>query len=103
MLQKATEYSNCRMNENPPVQAWDGSGCQCVRRCANGGTLDPSTCSCRSKGNAKHGRTGPDCRESYGSCQPGVNTGNPEVPSGWQMSVLVPSESLQGHGCLLCH
>lgn len=76
MLRKAVEYSNCRINENPPVQAWDGSACQCVRKCANGGTLNPDTCTCKCKGNAKHGWTGPECEETYGSCQPGVGTGN---------------------------
>lgn len=76
-LQKAVEYSNCRINEDPPVQAWEGSACLCVRTCANGGTLDPATCTCKCEGNARHGWTGPDCKDTYGSCQPGVGTGNP--------------------------
>jgi len=76
-LQKAVEYSNCRINEDPPVQAWEGSACRCVRTCANGGTLDPASCTCKCEGNARHGWTGPDCKDTYGSCQPGVGTGNP--------------------------
>lgn len=70
-LSKATAYSNCRIGENPPVQVWDGSACRCVRACSNGGTLDPSTCTCKCRGNAKHGWQGPDCKESYGRCQRG--------------------------------
>jgi len=80
-LAKAVEYSNCRVGETPPVQVWDGSGCKCVRKCENGGTLDPSTCTCKCRGNAKHGWEGPHCKESYGSCQPGPGTGNPGAAS----------------------
>jgi len=76
-LEKAVEYSNCRMNDNPPVQSWDGSGCRCVRQCANGGVLDEATCTCKCRGNLQHGWKGPECRESYGSCQAGPGTGNP--------------------------
>jgi len=75
-LGKATAYSNCRIGENPPVQLWDGFACRCVRACANGGSLDPSTCTCKCRGNAQHGWQGPDCKESYGSCQAGPGTGN---------------------------
>jgi len=79
MLRKAVEYSNCRMQANPRIEVWDGSACRCVRQCANGGSLDPSTCTCKCRGNAKHGFKGPDCTETYGTCQPGVNTGNPDA------------------------
>jgi len=76
-LEKAVEYSNCRIGQNPPVQAWDDTGCRCVRQCDNGGELDPATCTCKCRGNAKQGWTGPTCSEMYGSCQAGVGTGNP--------------------------
>lgn len=95
MLEKAVEYSNCRVKENPPVQSWDGSRCQCVRQCpagyrldpssctckcarqcANGGQLDLHTCTCRCRGNTRHGFKGPDCTKSYGSCQAGRGTRN---------------------------
>jgi hypothetical protein len=76
-LQKAIEYSNCRIHENPPVQAWEDSSCRCVRQCANGGVLDSATCTCTCPGNLQHGWKGPECCESYGSCQAGPGTGNP--------------------------
>jgi len=76
-LERAVEYSNCRIGQNPPVQAWDDSGCRCVRQCDNGGELDLATCTCKCRGNAKQGWTGPTCSEAYGSCQAGVGTGNP--------------------------
>lgn len=75
-LGKAVEYSNCRIGQNPPVEAWEDSRCRCVRTCENGGTLDPAACTCKCKGSAKHGWTGPTCSETYGSCQAGVGTGN---------------------------
>jgi len=76
-LEKAVEYSNCRLGKTPPEYAWEDSTCKCVRQCQNGGVLDPSTCTCKCRGNAKQGWTGPGCTETYGSCQPGVGTGNP--------------------------
>jgi len=76
-LTKAVEYSNCRIGLTPPMEAWQESRCQCVRRCENGGTLDAGTCTCRCPGNAKQGWTGPTCATPYGSCQPGPGTGNP--------------------------
>lgn len=76
-LEKAVEYSNCRLGEEPPVHIWTGSSCKCVRTCENGGTLDEGTCTCKCKGNKKHGWMGPNCEETYGSCQPGPGTGNP--------------------------
>merc|ERR1719195_1846741 len=75
-LRKAVEYSNCRIGQTPPVEAWEDSSCRCVRTCENGGTLDPTTCTCNCRGNAKQGWTGPTCSDTYGSCQPGVGTGN---------------------------
>jgi len=51
-------------------------GCQCIRQCANGGSLDVSGCTCKCRGDEKHGWTGPNCWETYGSCQPGPGTGN---------------------------
>jgi len=76
-LERAVEYSNCPLGESPPAFAWEESKCKCVRQCQNGGTLDANTCTCKCNGNAKQGWTGPSCTESYGSCQPGVGTGNP--------------------------
>jgi len=77
-LEKAVEYHNCRTNLNPPVEQWDeDEGCQCVRPCANGGTLDKSSCTCKCRGDIFQGWTGPNCETTYGSCQPGPGTGNP--------------------------
>lgn len=76
-LARAVEYSNCRIGLTPPVEAWQDSKCKCVRKCENGGTLDAATCTCKCRGNAKQGWTGPTCAEPYGSCQAGVGTGNP--------------------------
>jgi len=113
-LEKAVEYSNCPIGQNPPMYGWSDSGCRCVRRCENGGKLDPKSCTCKCRGNGKqvfsgptcsethcvrrcenggkldpasctckcrgnrqHGFTGPTCSETYGTCQPGINTGNP--------------------------
>jgi hypothetical protein len=98
-LAKAVEYSSCRITRDPnaePIQHWsDTYGCQCQRKCpigskldpvtctckcqrqcANGGSLDEETCTCSCRGNQQHGWKGPECKETYGSCQPGVNTGN---------------------------
>jgi len=75
-LEKAIEYSNCRMTGSHPLEAWTESGCKCARTCHNGGTLDESSCTCQCRGDAKHGWTGPTCEETYGSCQPGRGTWN---------------------------
>merc|ERR1712183_491071 len=50
--------------------------CQCTLECQNGGTLDADTCSCKCRGNIFHGRTGADCSDTYGKCQPGDGTHN---------------------------
>lgn len=76
-LEKAVEYTNCRTNENPPVQEWRDGKCECVRTCANGGILEPSSCTCKCRGNLQHGWKGANCEETYGSCQAGAGTGNP--------------------------
>merc|ERR1712127_307401 len=75
-LEKAIEYSNCQLHEQPPVQVWDGAKCQCVRQCGEGGVLDAASCTCKCRGDLQHGWTGSDCREVYGFCQPGAGTGN---------------------------
>lgn len=75
-LAKAVEYSNCLIGQKPPVQEWINETCKCVRRCENGGTLHPATCTCSCPGNAQHGFNGPTCAGEYGKCQPGVGTGN---------------------------
>ncbi|CAE8630041.1 unnamed protein product, partial [Polarella glacialis] len=54
-------------------------GCQCVRQCANGGVLDLASCTCKCRGDLWHGWTGPECRETYGSCQPGAGAFNPDL------------------------
>lgn len=80
MLEKAVEYSNCRLGESPPVQIWDGSSCQCVRTCENGGILNEATCSCECPGDVRHGWDGPTCTEDYGSCQRGAgSSGTPSA------------------------
>merc|ERR1740121_2135700 len=78
-LEKAVEYSNCRIGQNPPVQDWSDSGCRCVRRCENGGTLDEASCTCKCRGDVRQGFTGPTCSETYGSCQPGIGTWSPKA------------------------
>lgn len=77
-LQKAIEYSNCAVDEVPRAWRWDeeSSTCKCARQCQNGGVLDEATCTCQCQGDVQHGWRGPSCEETYGSCQPGVGTGN---------------------------
>jgi len=78
-LQKAIEYANCLVGQQPPVQEWKDGKCQCVRECEGGGTLNPSSCTCECRGNVKHGWAGATCSETYGKCQPGPGTGNPSA------------------------
>jgi len=79
-LKKAIEYHQC---VDSPVWAWDtssGTGqCKCIRRCENGGVLDPNTCTCKCRSDLHHGWTGSDCTETFGTCQPGLGTGNPRA------------------------
>jgi len=79
MLEKAVEYSNCRLDESPPVQIWDGDSCKCVRSCENGGVLNEASCSCECPGDVRHGWDGPTCTEDYGGCQRGP--GSSDTPS----------------------
>jgi len=56
------------------------AGPKCAPRvCYNGGKWDPRACACKCRGNAKHGWTGPYCRKTYGSCQPGAGSWNPDA------------------------
>merc|ERR1719401_696362 len=80
-LAKAVEYSTCRITKDPnaePIQSWSETyGCQCQRKCPIGSKLDPATCTCKCRRHQKHGWKGPECRETFGSCQPGADSGNP--------------------------
>jgi len=78
-LQKAVEYANCLVGQKPPLQEWIDGKCQCVRECENGGTLNPSSCTCECRGDVQHGWVGVTCSETYGKCQPGPGTGNPSA------------------------
>merc|ERR1712007_361229 len=69
----------CGIEQGPNMQhicAVGEFGCQCVRQCANGGVLDVDSCTCKCPGDHRHGWTGPDCREEYGSCQAGDGSTN---------------------------
>jgi len=97
-LAKAVEYSNCRIGMTPPIEAWRNSRCECVRKCENGGTLDPATCTCKCQGNPKHGFTGPTCTQEYGKCQPGPGSGNPDASRKCPIANRCASW-FQGHTC----
>jgi len=75
-LEKAVEYSQCSAS-SAEGWVWEQSSCKCARQCQNGGELDEETCTCRCRGDERHGWRGPNCEETYGSCQPGPGTGNP--------------------------
>lgn len=47
---------------------WDAV---CTLQCKNGGTADPTTCTCNCLGNANQGFRGTFCEKEYGICQPG--------------------------------
>jgi len=74
MLQKWKSSSDGIPEYAPEVPA----ASKCTRHeCYNGGKWDPGTCACKCRGNLQHGWTGPYCKKTYGSCQPGAGTGNP--------------------------
>lgn len=77
-LTMAVEFANCRIREG--IQSWsEDHGCQCSRECQNGGTLDTTDCSCSCRKDDKHGWTGPTCGQTFGSCQSGTGSGNPDA------------------------
>eukprot|EP00933_Yihiella_yeosuensis_P022312 TRINITY_DN1755_c0_g1_i1.p2 TRINITY_DN1755_c0_g1~~TRINITY_DN1755_c0_g1_i1.p2 ORF type:complete len:278 (+),score=45.37 TRINITY_DN1755_c0_g1_i1:1078-1911(+) len=67
---KGTETSFGGMMRYPICYSGE-FGCRCIRKCENGGVLDMNTCTCKCRGNALHGWTGPECKETYGRCQAG--------------------------------
>lgn len=83
VLVKAIEYHACVA----PRYRWDSeingeggtSNCQCAETCANGGVMDQASCTCACRGDKHHGFRGKNCKETYGTCQPGTNTGNPDA------------------------
>jgi len=80
-MDKAIDYHLCKANFDTGVWEWDTTGmnggeCKCTRKCENGGTLDEDTCTCTCVGDDLHGFRGDTCTDTYGYCQPGINTGN---------------------------
>lgn len=78
-LEKAVEYANCLVGQQPPVQEWIDEKCQCVRKCENGGKINPLSCTCECRGDIFHGWAGASCTETYGKCQAGAGSNN----NGW--------------------
>jgi hypothetical protein len=83
MLGKAVEYHACvapRYRWDPDIDGAGGqSTCQCAETCVNGGVMDQASCTCTCRGDRIHGYRGKNCQETYGTCQPGPGTGNPDV------------------------
>merc|ERR1712232_707424 len=78
-LAKAVEFHGCK----PPSLSWGKNpqgdySCSCALKCNNGGVLDAESCTCKCPGDQWHGWHGSTCDESYGACQMGLNSGNPE-------------------------
>lgn len=73
-VRKATEFHFCTAPWAWVLQENGEFGCSCARRCQNGGTLDPRTCTCACQGNDNHGWTGAECTATYGQCQSGVGS-----------------------------
>merc|ERR1740121_2264790 len=74
--------TGCRIEQGLEAQsicAVGEFGCQCARKCENGGVLDVDSCTCKCPGDHRHGWMGPDCREEYGSCQAGDGSTNKEA------------------------
>jgi len=77
VLDKAAEYHACQGPRWKWARGSDGEyGCQCAISCGSGGSLNADACTCHCKGDVDHGFKGADCSETYGTCQPGVGTGN---------------------------
>lgn len=76
VVMKADDYYTC----HSPQRAWLPAGaandheCQCVLECQNGGSLDPSACTCTCRADDDHGWTGGDCSEDFGKCVRGVGS-----------------------------
>jgi len=86
MMDLATAYQSCEFpwtweeaKHDGTGNRFQGPGCYCRMECQNGGKLDPLSCTCECQQNVAHGWYGPDCSEEFGKCQPGLETGNPEV------------------------
>mmetsp|Transcript_17744 Transcript_17744/g.17920 ORF Transcript_17744/g.17920 Transcript_17744/m.17920 type:complete len:683 (-) Transcript_17744:61-2109(-) len=82
-VEKVLEYYTC----NLPEGEWVGTGtnhyCKCVRKCKNGGTLDPNSCTCKCRGTRDHGWIGVDCSREYGVCQRGVGSSGTPSAIAW--------------------